>query len=147
LLGITLKKQVAAGIGQAILTTMFTFMFSKRQVYIAQVLLTRDQVSSLTKKSRLSILLRFYLAQGIIPILNENDAIELNSFGGNDFLAAEVTQLLNADQLVILSTMKGSKYGVGGTESKKQAVEMINNCNIPTTILNGKTKNVLLEGI
>lgn len=142
-----LVKQGAAGIGQALLISMFNTMFLKKKLCIAQILLTRKDISLEDRRLNLCCLLRFYLRQGIIPILNENDVIELHSFGGNDFLAAEITQLLNADQLIILSTMKGSKYGVGGGEAKQQAVEIVSKCNIITTILNGKTKNILLEGI
>ena len=34
------------------------------------------------------------------------------------FLGAEITCLLNAKKFIMLSTMKGSEYGVGGGEAK-----------------------------
>ena len=60
-----------------------------------------------------------------MPVINENDVVDLNSFGGNDFLAANMAKLLKVDQLLILSTMAGSNFGVGGGKAKLQAVAML----------------------
>lgn len=138
-------KKAAAGIGQAYLTSIFQQIFSKKGLRIAQILLTKDLLASRSKKKEINDLIHYYLQFGAIPVINENDVIDLNSFGGNDFLAANVAKLLKVDQLLILSTMVGSNLGVGGGETKLQAVAMLKKKNIQASIVNGKTKDILLD--
>lgn len=143
----TKLKQVAAGIGQAYVISIFRQIFSKEQLKIAQVLLTKDLLSSSKKRQDIKDLLVNYLKMGIIPVINENDTIELNSFGGNDFLATEVAILLKAEQLLILSTMAGSTHGVGGGETKQQALAMLKKEKIKATIVDGKSQNIILRSL
>lgn len=140
-------KMVAAGIGQAYIISVFQQIFSRKQLQIAQVLLTKDILSSNNKRSALNKLLQTYLKIGVVPIINENDVIDLNSFGGNDFLAADVSILLNVDKLLMLSTMAGSVYGVGGGEAKQQTLELLNKTNIQANIVDGKSQNIILQSI
>lgn len=140
-------KQIAAGIGQAYLISMFQQIFSRKHLLIAQVLLTKDTLDSKDRKSQIAQLLHHYLQTGIIPVINENDVIDLNSFGGNDILSAQVSMLLNVDRLVILSTLEGSTYGVGGGTTKQEALSILQQKNIKANVLDGKTKNVLLENL
>jgi len=140
-------KMVAAGIGQAYIISVFQHIFSKKHLQIAQVLLTKDILSSDNKKVLVSKLLQTYVRTGVVPVINENDVIDLNSFGGNDFLAVEVSILLNVDKLLILSTMAGSAYGVGGGETKRQALELLNKANIHASIVDGKSQNVISQSI
>ena len=141
------SKMVAAGIGQAYVISVFQQIFSRKHLQIAQVLLTKDLLSSDGKKKVINKLLQTYLKMGVISVINENDVIDLNSFGGNDFLAAEVSILLNTDQLMMLSTMAGSEYGVGGGEAKFQALELLSRKNIQANIVDGKSKNIILQSI
>lgn len=138
-------KMAAAGIGQAYLNSVFQQIFSKKGLRIAQLLLTKDHLNSNDKKKEISDLIQYYLQVGVVPVINENDVVDLNSFGGNDFLAANMAKLLRVDRLVILSTMAGSSFGIGGEETKLQAVAMLKQKNIQAGIVNGKTKNILLE--
>ena len=138
-------KMAAAGIGQAYLNSIFQQIFSRKGLRIAQILLTKDLLDSRCKKKEINDLIHYYLQTGVVPIINENDVIDLNSFGGNDFLAANMAKLLKVDQLLILSTMAGSNFGVGGGEAKLQVVAMLKEENIQASIVNGKTKNILLE--
>ncbi len=138
-------KMMAAGIGQAYIISVFQQIFSRKHLQIAQVLLTKDILSSNIKKGALNKLLQTYLKIGVVPVINENDVIDLNSFGGNDFLAADVSILLNVDKLLILSTMVGSVYGVGGGEAKQQALELLSKTNIQADIVDGKSQNIILQ--
>ena len=60
-----------------------------------------------------SIARQILLEKGIIPIVNENDAISIDeiqnilNFGDNDNLSAIVSTLVNADTLIILSDIDG----------------------------------------
>ena len=140
-------KMVAAGIGQAYIISVFQQIFSRKHLQIAQVLLTKDILSSNNKRGALTKLLQTYLKIGVVPVINENDVIDLNSFGGNDFLAADVSILLNVDKLLMLSTMEGSVYGIGGGEAKQQTLELLSKTNIRANIVDGKSQNIILQNI
>lgn len=140
-------KMVAAGIGQAYVISVFQQIFSKKHVQIAQVLITKDLLNSNSKKEAMGKLLHTYLEMGVVAVINENDAIDLNSFGGNDFLATDVSILLKVDQCMMLSTMAGSEYGVGGGKAKLQALKLLRRNNIQANIVDGKSKNIILQSI
>lgn len=143
----TTHRQVAAGAGQAYLTSVFFEVFSKKHLQMAQVLLTKDLLQSEEKNIRIKSIIEYYLQSGIISVLNENDVIDLNCFGGNDYLAAEVTKLVDAKQLLILSTMDGSKYGIGGGKTKLETIDILKRNNILSKIVDGKIKNIILKNI
>ena len=138
-----IKKRAAAGIGQAILTSYFNNVFKDKNLQIAQVLLTKRDIDS----KEIADILRYYINNGFIPLINENDVADLNSFSGNDFLGAEITSLLKANKFIMLSTMKGSEHGVGGGVAKQKVIEFLKEQNIKTEIVNGKLKNILLKTI
>lgn len=139
-----LMRQAAAGIGQAIVTSIFTEIFAKKHLNLAQILLTKNDFKTIAEKQKIKNLLMFYLQTNSIPMINENDILDLNSFGGNDFLAVEIAKLLTADKMLMLSTMKGSAYGIGGGATKLEAINHLAKENIETAILDGKKKNILL---
>lgn len=143
----SLLRKAAAGIGQAYLTSVFQQIFSKKQLNVAQILFTRDNLISLTIKKDIYELIMFYFRNNIVPMINENDVIDLNSFGGNDFLGAEIALLLKTKEYLVLSTMKGFSYGVGGGEAKQQVVNKLEKKGVKTLLLNGKIKNVLVNTI
>lgn len=139
-------KILAAGIGQAILVSTFERIFGSCNMHVAQILLTQKDIQR-KDADDLAKILREYVEMGIVPLINENDVIELNDFGGNDFLAVEIGRVLGASQLVILSTMKSSVFGVGGGESKRTAVQKAIQLGIHASIADGKTKDILLKTI
>ncbi len=141
----TKLKKAAAGVGQAYLTSVFQQIFARKGLHIAQLLLTKDLLYSKNQKEEINEIISYYLKAGVIPVINENDVIDLNSFGGNDYLAAEMTRTLHVERLLILSTMIGSSFGVGGGKAKLQAVANLKKVGIATSIVDGKKRNVLLE--
>ena len=138
-------RQASAGIGQPHLIAVFAKIFAKQKLNIAQVLLTEDIFESDARQANLACLLKLYLDRGVIPLINENDVVDLNSFGGNDFLTAAVAKLLSVDQVLMLSTMAGSKHGVGGGKAKLEAVAELKNGGCRALILDGKAENVILQ--
>ncbi len=102
-------KQAAAAIGQGLLMHTYTEAFAWRDVTVAQILLTRDDLSDPARFANAQNTLRALLALGVIPIINENDtvAVEEIKFGDNDTLAALVATLVGADLLLILSDVEG----------------------------------------
>lgn len=138
-----LNRRLAAGIGQAYLTSIFYEKFKEKGLTIAQLLFRKDDfvISDVCR------LINSYISLGIIPVINENDVLELNSFKGNDYLGAEVALALNATKFIILSTMKGSLYGVGGGTAKQEVINMLKRKHINSAIVNGKVKNIILRTI
>jgi len=102
-------KQAAAAVGQSRLMWAYEKGFESYGKKVAQVLLTREDLSDrrryLYAKNTLETLIGF----GVIPVINENDTIAVDEirFGDNDTLAVMVTNLLQADLLLILSDVDG----------------------------------------
>jgi glutamate 5-kinase len=103
------QKQASAAIGQSALMWNYERAFSFYGQKVAQILLTRDDLSNrnryLNARNTLLTLLEF----GVIPIINENDTVVVEEikFGDNDNLSALVTNLVHADLLMILSDIDG----------------------------------------
>ncbi|MBI5327601.1 MAG: glutamate 5-kinase [Deltaproteobacteria bacterium] len=103
------EKQAVAALGQVSLMALYEKAFNPLGEKVAQVLLTHDDLGSrqrfLNARNTLLTLLGFQ----IIPIINENDtvAVEEIKFGDNDHLAALVTNLAEADLLIILTDIDG----------------------------------------
>lgn len=139
------RRRAAAGVGQVVLTTTVQRAFAEHRLPIAQLLLTRQAVRGTRAKNELRLLLAGWLAHGVVPIINENDVVDLNSFDGNDFLAAEITHVMQAHRLIMLSTMKGSPFGVGGGDAKMRAITWLKRRGIGTDLVNGKEKDILVK--
>lgn len=141
----TALRQIAAGLGQAILTATFSRVFIQHDLHIAQILLTRKDLDCSVTTTRLISSIHQYLQRGFVPIINENDIIELNSFQGNDYLAAEITTLLDAERMIMLSSMRMSEFGVGGGGAKREVKKSLSDKGVLMQIVNGKEDNILLK--
>ena len=103
------EKQACAACGQAILMNNFKKTFEKKNLAVAQILLTysdtEDRKKSLNSKETICELLRC----NVIPIVNENDSVAVDElkFGDNDRLAARVSQIIDANFLILLSDVDG----------------------------------------
>jgi glutamate 5-kinase len=103
------QKQAAAAIGQSALIWNYERAFSFFGEKVAQILLTRDDLSNRNRYLNARNTLLSLLSYGVIPIINENDTVVVEEikFGDNDNLSALVTNLVNADLLIILSDIDG----------------------------------------
>ncbi len=101
--------QAAAATGQILLMTAYQERFANYGQNVALMLLTRDDFSNRKRYTRMNDTLRALLNLGVIPIINENDtvAVEEIKVGDNDTLSAYVTNLAQAELLVILSDQAG----------------------------------------
>lgn len=138
-----LAKRAAAGIGQIELITTLARAFRAVHLCISQVLLTPLVFANAQERRSLAKLLQFSLRHAIVPVINENDVIHLNGFGGNDFLAAEILLLSKAKELFMLSTQSKSRFGVGGASAKTAVTQKLLVAGASVRILDGKAKNVL----
>lgn len=101
--------QMAAAVGQTRLMARYDQLFSRRRCRIGQVLLTHDGLKQRERHLNARNTLMNLLRNGIIPIVNENDAVAVEDikFGDNDILASMVAVLVEADLLVLLTTVNG----------------------------------------
>jgi len=103
------ELQACAAVGQSRLMSTYEKLFAKHDLNVAQVLLTHADVEHKERHLNARNTLVRLLEHGIVPIINENDAISFTEikFGDNDKLSALVACLLPADLLVILTTVDG----------------------------------------
>lgn len=102
-------KQAAAAVGQSRLMWAYERCFSRHDITVAQVLLTREDVADRTRFINARNTLMTLLDYDALPIINENDtvAVEEMKLGDNDHLAALVAHLVDATLLILLSDVDG----------------------------------------
>jgi glutamate 5-kinase len=102
-------KQAAAAIGQSGLMWMYEKTFGAHGKKVAQILLTREDLSNRTRFLNARNTLKTLLEYGVVPVINENDTVAVDEikFGDNDNLSGMVVHLTDADLLVILSDIDG----------------------------------------
>jgi len=100
-----IRRQMNAGLGQAILMGKYHKIFDAHEIPLAQCLITRDNFSDRVEYKNLINTLEGYMKFRIVPLLNENDIVANNevNFGGNDLLAALTAASIKADKLIILT--------------------------------------------
>ena len=101
--------QACAAVGQSQLMSTYTELFARHNMQVAQVLLTHDDIEHQERHLNARNTLVSLLEKGVVPIVNENDAVSYTElkFGDNDWLAALVACLLPADLLILLTTVDG----------------------------------------
>lgn len=101
--------QAAAAVGQMGLAQVYESCFRQHELHTAQVLLTHDDMSDRKRYLNARSTLKTLLGLGVIPIINENDTVATDEirFGDNDSLGALVTNLIEADCLIILTDQPG----------------------------------------
>src|SRR5580658_6511879 len=119
--------QACAAVGQSRLMTTYEKLFSEAGFGVAQVLLTHYHLQPHERHLNARNTLITLLDHGIIPIINENDAISFTElkFGDNDRLSALVACLLPADALIILTTVDGFIKNFG--KAKPETIATIEN--------------------
>jgi glutamate 5-kinase len=166
------RRQVLAAVGQVKLMQIYADFFAEHTLFCAQVLATkedfRDKVHYLNMKNCFLALLR----DNIVPVVNENDVVSVGElmFTDNDELAGFIAAMLNADLLLILSSVDGvldenkqvipeiaaddkkilkvisptrSSFGRGGMHTKFRIAQKAAKVGVPTRIANGRTTNII----
>lgn len=103
------ELQAAASVGQMGLIKTFEDNFQHYNLHSAQVLLTHNDLSDRQRYLNARTTLLTLLDFGVIPVINENDAVATDEicFGDNDTLAAMVANLVEAELLIILTDQIG----------------------------------------
>lgn len=167
------QLQACAAIGQGQLMHVYHEALGARGVTVAQVLLTQADLEDRRRCHNAKSTLGTLTAKGILPIVNENDAVAIEeiAFGDNDRLAALVACVVEAQLLVILTDVDGvldrgrvieridqldhahhalalgasRETTTGGMASKLAAARIVGHSGIPLVIANGTTDGILAE--
>ena len=165
--------QAVAAVGQTALMRTFRDLFARYRIPVGQVLVTRDDFEDRTRYLNIRNTLRALTERGILPIINENDAVAVDEirYGDNDIIAAHVANLVGAELLVFLTVVDGvmdgglvmdvvrkvddetielatrerTLLGSGGMASKIAAAGMVTHAGEIAIIANARTPRILLR--
>jgi glutamate 5-kinase len=103
------ELQAAAAVGQMGLAQAYESAFSAHARPCAQILLTHADLANRRRYLNARSTLLTLLAHGVVPVINENDTVVTDEIkvGDNDTLGALVTNLVEADALIILTDQHG----------------------------------------
>ncbi|MGZ8228133.1 MAG: glutamate 5-kinase [Burkholderiales bacterium] len=103
------ELQAAAAVGQMGLIEVYESCFREHGLITSQILLTHEDLADRKRYLNARSTLRTLLGLGVVPIINENDTVAIDEirFGDNDTLGALVTNLIEAEVLVILTDQRG----------------------------------------
>ncbi|MBF0451895.1 MAG: glutamate 5-kinase [Candidatus Magnetomorum sp.] len=120
-------RQAIAAVGQAGLIQEYEKAFDFFNDRVAQILLTRMDLSNRKRYLNARNTIRALLSWNVIPIVNENDtvAVEEIKFGDNDHLSAMIALLLNADLLINLTDISGLFDKDPRTEKEAQFIPIV----------------------
>jgi glutamate 5-kinase len=110
-------KQAAAAVGQPHLMTAWGEALGAHGRTVAQVLLTADDLASRTRFLNARRTFERLLAEGVVPVVNENDTVAVDEIkvGDNDTLAALVAGCVEADLVAMLTDVEGMYDRAPGT--------------------------------
>ncbi len=166
------ERQSAASVGQHRLMATFSDLFEKHRVPVAQLLMSAEDIENRRRFLSARHTLQMLLSRGVIPVINENDALSDNEakVGDNDHLAAMVTSVVSADLMILLTTVRGvyhdgngpviprvevgssleqhihstlSDSGIGGMAAKVSAARLVSHWAVPTIIADGTESGTL----
>lgn len=172
-----LDKQAAAACGQPLLMNAYKQIALEYGFDIAQVLVTAEDLEDRRRFLNVKNTIGRLLENGVLPIVNENDSVTTQEIkvGDNDRLAAKVAQMIQADDLLILTSVDGlydrnpedpdakhvpvvtdvsqyldvtdsvSALGSGGMLTKIKAANMAQNAGCTTLIAKGEVDRPLTE--
>ncbi len=103
------QQQAVAAVGQSSLVMAYEDAFGRHGHKVAQILLTRDDLTHRRRYLNARNTLFTLLSWDITPIINENDTVVVDEikFGDNDNLSAMVTNLTESQLLINLTNIDG----------------------------------------
>ncbi len=143
-------KQMLAAIGQPRLMDIYQQFFRVYGIPVAQILLTREDISDRKRYLNARNTLSSLLDQGVVPVINENDSVATDEIhiGDNDNLSAMVASLVDADLLVLLTDQDGIYTADPSLIADAKLIETIDSNEIPDAVWKaaGGSKNGLGTG-
>ena len=145
------EKQACAAIGQSFLMHTYEKAFEKKNMKVAQILLSHDDLGNRRRYLNAKHTIEALLARDVIPIINENDSVTVEEIkiGDNDTLSATVACLVDAQLLIILSDVKGlynRDPSLKNTGEKAELISHVARVNQEIERTAGKSNNRLTVG-
>ncbi|MEA2223719.1 MAG: glutamate 5-kinase, partial [Solirubrobacteraceae bacterium] len=140
--------QAASAVGQGKLYRVYDELLRGHGITSAQVLLTFFDMSARTHYLNARQTLGKLLEWRVLPVINENDTTTTDeiSFGDNDFLAAQVAMLVNADLLVLLTDVEGLYTASPRTDPTAELVPAVTDFDALDALTIGHTTSPLGSG-
>ncbi len=141
-------KQMLAAVGQGRLVHHYSQLFDIFEIVVAQILLTRDDLSNRTRYLNARDTLLTLIERRIIPIINENDTVVTDEIrvGDNDNLSAMVASVVEADLLIMLTDQQGLFTADPRHDSNAQLISNVERVDETTYALAGGTGTSLGTG-
>ncbi len=108
------ERQLYAAVGQAKLMNYYWDLFREHGITVGQVLTTKDNFSNRRGYLNQRNCIRVMLDNGIVPVVNENDAVSVTElmFTDNDELSGMIASMMGSEALFILSNVDGIFTGL-----------------------------------
>ena len=121
------KRQALAAVGQGILMQFYEKFFNEYGVDVAQVLLTKEDISHRERYLSVGNTFDALFEYNIVPIVNENDTTSFAELkvGDNDTLAALTACLVEADLLILLSDIDGLYTANPRTDENARRLDVV----------------------
>lgn len=125
------NKQALAAIGQPVLMDKYAKKFAKFNIITSQVLVTAANLRKDDDVKRIKNTVDTLLQNGVIPIVNENDATSTDELevGDNDQLSAYMTKHTASDMLIILSDIDAYYDSDPRTNANAKVLKVVNEIN------------------
>lgn len=135
------QRQALAAVGQGALMHAYGSLFAAYGRMAGQVLLTKENSRRHHQYTNSRNALKAMLAMGVIPVVNENDAVAVDEvkIGDNDTLSATVATLVDADVLIILSDVDGLYTANPATDKKAHLIPEVREITLDIEKLAGGT--------
>ena len=107
------QRQLYSALGQAKLIGLYYDLFREYHLHVGQVLTMKENFQPGEQYRNQQACMQVMLANGVIPIVNENDTVSVTElmFTDNDELSGLIAQMMKADTLVLLSNIDGIYTG------------------------------------
>jgi len=142
------QSQAAASVGQISLAHAYQNVFQKRQLIMAQVLLTLGDTEERRRYLNARRTIDRLLKHGVVPVVNENDTVATTEirYGDNDRLSARVAGMISADCLVLLSDVDGLYTAPPGTSADARRLDVVENITPEIEAMAGDVGSELSRG-
>ena len=120
------SRQLYSAIGQAKLMGKYYTLFREHGIICGQVLTTKEGLDKIDHYENQRHCMEVMLTEGVIPIVNENDTLSITElmFTDNDELSGTMAQMMQVDQLIILSNIEGI-YDGNPADPKSRVIRTI----------------------
>jgi glutamate 5-kinase len=121
------ESQALSTVGQSHLMRHYTQSFDRYDQTVAQILVTGKDLDTPERFTNFRNTVETLLEWGVVPILNENDAIATEELriGDNDMLSASVAIGLDVDLLVTLTDVDGVYTGNPKDDPDAELIEAV----------------------